>query len=525
MAISVSKAPDVLSMAGCPVLFELFGSLQYSAAGSAALLIIQFSGNPVNTNVITIVAAGVTHTFTCKTSPDDSGYEFPANLSQDPQEAITTIAEWIYKNYFIQRDYNYEIGTLTIIFTAKEKGTLYNISLGSSYQGVTANTTTAGVDTVLRENYNILALLQTLDYEDVIYKTQSEDYLQPNAAGSVFHDVSQFVYVRNDSFLIFPPLENTNNVTGMLTTFRLRVSEIYGAPPVSRALLTDEPYYALPGNLNTNMLAKLNELTLTFSEYLKSKKRFLTNQPRTKYINIYSPEKLWWFAFDNISDARLKCILYFDDDDVIDFLFDVIGTDPDNNLYEFNLNPRFNEMHLESPTGAGLVKIEAFLFSDNDDIISEIFTYIVEDEHYLDRHFIFRNSYGVYECCKCTGVSEQSIDFDREFVNNNLGDNFMPKAKETNQAYIETKREYKLSTGYFEKEHEDWWLEFMASPDVYLVHNNRLYPVVLTNKDVSCAKDNEHLHAFRFSFMPARSETGNFSDYLDNSDLSFSGIN
>lgn len=109
-----------------------------------------------------------------------------------------------------------------------------------------------------------------------------------------FHE--QLAKEQNGHFTIFGQYDNYTIHSSLVTRHSILFAINFTNNEVIyyRSILT-QTFYVLQAKISDFFQSKLNELGKSFYQYhFIDNKRFLTFAPATKYIDIYSPEKLYW---------------------------------------------------------------------------------------------------------------------------------------------------------------------------------------------------------------------------------------
>jgi hypothetical protein len=170
---------------------------------------------------------------------------------------------------------------------------------------------------------------------------------------------------------------------------------------------------------------------------------------------------------------------------------------------------------LELLVGAGhlelsdtVVRWSVVLTDPENAAVSDTFEFVIDSKAYTQqRWFLFRNSFFAYELFRSTGITETTLEYDRE------QEDLAIEAEESSfnapvtQFYARETQKVKASSGWVSKEMKNFLREFMLSNEIYEIIDGKFYPVVITSKKTSLFKDRDNNYALEFEYSRAYSDT------------------
>lgn len=142
-------------------------------------------------------------------------------------------------------------------------------------------------------------------------------------------------------------------------------------------------------------------------------------------------------------------------------------------------------------------------------VLSETRTFIMDYAHYEHlRFFIFKNSFGCYECLRTTGLMTRKEEYTREVAKVDVDSDFTQKDREEISVRNEVQQSFVVSAGWLGKvanaeEYRNWLRDFSLSKEVFLVSGSTLRPVRITSSSFITGKDRDNLLDFTFEFVNA----------------------
>lgn len=182
------------------------------------------------------------------------------------------------------------------------------------------------------------------------------------------------------------------------------------------------------------------------------------------------------------------------------------STEPD--VYEMIVSPaRINYTGLSAET---LDRFEIWVQRTQAiGVISETRTFIVDYTHYEhERYFLFKNSFGCYECLRTTGLMTRKEEYTREFAKVDTDSGYTSKDRQEITIRNEVQQVFTVSAGWLSKladaeEYRNWLRDFSLSKEVFMITGNTLKPVRVISSSFVTGKDRDNLRDFTFDFVGA----------------------
>ena len=201
------------------------------------------------------------------------------------------------------------------------------------------------------------------------------------------------------------------------------------------------------------------------------------------------------------------------------------STEPD--VYEMIVSPaRINYAGLSAET---LDQFEIWVQRTQAiGVISETRTFIVDYSHYEhERYFLFKNSFGCYECLRTTGLMTRKEEYSREFAKVDTDSDYTSKDRQEITIRNEVQQVFTVSAGWLSKladaeEYRNWLRDFSLSKEVFLITGNTLKPVRVISSSFVTGKDRDNLRDFTFDFAGAFADeffTKEITPNLDSEDF------
>ena len=368
---------------------------------------------------------------------------------------------------------------------------------------VTTNpaTNVDGVDGVLHPFYQVYA-------QTVINSALSgEDLLSPDAAGDAYLNISAYLKAYSQSSFIWPIQSLLHNRTDLMLRFWVRFAERYGITPQIKKLQSSEGYvtYALPGGVGHMQLDEYNRHNNTFWDELQYHRHFLTHQPNNKQVKFLQVEKLFFLNYQNIGQLRLRVELTYFADPCTPETFNLSTvTTAQWNIIELS----FSFADLVETMATPIDKVYRFsvwLIKPDGTQVSEKRTYYVDHrEEMHTHHFIWRNSYGVYDSDLWAGKHERSVSSEKQIYSMTNRYSFAATNPQTQVLKSGEVEMYNASTGWAEDEARINWLrEMIMSREVYEVVDGVLYPIVITTAEAHIQTTGKTLHNLHIEYTRA----------------------
>lgn len=510
MTLSLLKSPPKVSLVGNDILFKINTDNQYSIAGSSAELVFKFNGKDTTPgNKFKLEFLNNELEFELATTPDGSGTQLPiAAAGEFLSMWVDNMAKYMGYNYLLSLHYEIERTTLLpdefIYITAKEKGTDYSIIFTNDpvnpVQNLHEHSNTPGVSPVVRDFYQLLAKIWLKGTSE--NTLLGEDRLTPDDEGDVRFTIQEYFKPELISEFAYPENNEVRIIkrTDFIKQFFIEYAETYDN--ISKRLYSTEGIltYAMQGKINQQKVNILNDLDMSFWDEIIASQMFLTWHPLEKTISAWQPEKLYYLSFTRASVLYVKAKSGDG------------GVGGNEGGFEFTIGSIACDQYdvIEICCGhdilglqylTGLVSpYEVWVENDSGEIISEIRTYIVDDQYRENEYvFLFKNSLGAYETLRTTGIQAKSNKYEHTLIEmiKVEGDSSYSEESSMESWMEET---FKANSGWITKEELDWTNDFVLSVDRYIIENWKLFSVLVTSTKIFQHKDNEYLYMIEFEY-------------------------
>jgi len=472
--ITVNSYPNAVVPAGNQVLLDITGDDMYSQTGSKAnfILIINEGETIVAGDSLTIAWAEESITITFEISPDGSGLQYYSGVIDSAwKSGFFALLE---NNYLINRDFI----LYGIQFTHRETGDVgLNVSADITNILAILPSVTAGADSIIRDNYQLICQILTLE------AMVGEEAITPDSDGNAVFDVSEYIlsFLENQRLTKFTYPWGSSVFVKHPThklAFKLKYAEKYDGQVqqlVNGAFIT-----ALMAGGNAH-----NSTTLT--------NKFLTNTPAIKKISANCPERLYFYN-ETGRTVNLQSKKYFSSGST---LTETVGSASlqAGQVYEINADILGSAV----PDAGTVVKYDLWLATPDGTSISETKTFLIDYRYYRNTdYFYFLNSLGGYDLLRCTGRRENTQVIERQ--------EFEDEDRNRRQYYNVMEETYTANTGSISSDMEAWLNDFMLSRDVYWIRDGAAVPVIITSKKKTPTQDDQRRFNLSFDFAIAKKQ-------------------
>lgn len=530
MAVSLITSFPSVVLNEVPIPIKITSSSYVQSIGSDSETQFIFENAPTDGDTMTVSWTdrdGVDQsvTMTCKTNPDESGYQFhdnDAGLSLSDYFQNILIPDWE-RNYLFARDFEFEYTTFVdggvdhYIVRLKSR---WNGDLGitnDSSSGVDDSVTNGSAPSYLT-NYRILVdvyqedVYDSDEYHPLLASLEKLPVQDGSSASATFfiHELLQNDKLEPE----LPDYGQTSFKEGSraLKRFFLKYAERYGDPAQVKKYSKSTVAVALRGKLEFPEHDGIN----TFSNNFRGS-RFLTRQPDPKSVTPDQKEFLYWISAGGQTvstiNMELAATLYFDDNSNATYIIDSVPMS-ENKLYYVPAG--FKQLNLDQQNASKkVVRYELYLKEQNvSGTISPKRTYIVDRSfHPNERHFLFENMLGGFDTLRTTGRQTDTFDVEKSIEKRPVdhqpdkeqGYYFVNKARGRNS--------YEVSTGYKSKEYLDYLRECLKSGHVYLIQEDNylanyeqgglFVPVIIEPDSFELYTDEDGIHALTFTYREA----------------------
>ncbi|HPS39721.1 MAG TPA: FISUMP domain-containing protein, partial [Candidatus Cloacimonadota bacterium] len=124
------------------------------------------------------------------------------------------------------------------------------------------------------------------------------------------------------------------------------------------------------------------------------------------------------------------------------------------------------------------------------------------------RYFMFKNSFGVFEVLRTTGLMTTVDDYSRQSASAQVEYDYETDEREEKSIQNIEQQKFKVAAGWLSKfadatQYRNWLRDFSLSKEVYLVDGEVLKPIELTDTSLDHSKDRDTLATFSFEFINA----------------------
>jgi hypothetical protein len=500
--ITIEQNPEIVSLVGNFMNYKVSSNLVVETAGQNASVELVKSFAPIEENdTITINYHDKSITFTAKTTPDDSGFQFK-------YATLADIADGFRSNFVFARDFKIttvleEAGgpAMGIRIESRIQSELYSMTVDfSEMPGLTLSggINTPGITLAIRPGFGYLG--QVYDSADDLI---GEDMFPPNQDRKAVFNIQEYFFTKIAPSFIFPHTSTVCNLkSDMVVSYVAKFADGYGIPMTPRALKSDETRYAIGGAVPYFKQQYFADNETTFWQNLIENKQFLNWCPNGKEVSIDQPEKLYWLATETMGSVILKVKGYTSNGETITKTT-TFSTEM-YNIYELFVDPV-----TQGFDGSDLTGYEAWL-EHSSTVISEVRGYNVLDSHYNDRYLIFRNSLATYEVIRTTGNLEKKTTYQRDVSEMIFSQEFVDSFRKKQSRILSTEERLNINTGYTDSmEVASWWMELLSSDDVYYWDGSRLVSCIVANEEVVQYNDEEPIYNMMIELILSQTNNGN----------------
>ena len=518
MALTLVKSPATVSLAGNDILFKVNSDNQYSSAGTKANLGLAWATGDSNTDAFTLSWGNNELEFTCATTPDDSGLQYPPYVSGTVNAWAESIVPYIRANYQLSKDFiiSWNNAFNVIQIQAYEKGADYSLTLNTGTSNVTEDSNAAGTDPVARDFYGIVCRVWLPGDGPEDYVLIGEDNLVPDEDGNVLFKIQE--YLNSQFSFDFEWPEGTITFLfkkeNAFKKFFIEYAEKFEG--LGKKLFSTETIstYVITGGLDHIALAKLNEEEKTWWDYYLERKDALTWQPREMIVNKFQPVKLTYLVWKSgVTAINLKVKIVYDD--ATTYTITKTSTAVQYDIFEAILS--YQKLGLSSYSPSKTINYYEVWIQDQSGTRLSVSRYFYVDQYYRENEtvFIFENSLGRADVVRFTGISEQNSDFERSTSERIPQEGFTWRDHQVGDYDSLEVQKININTGWMNelskrpKQMADYLREFYLSKKIYQLVNNRLYPIRITGKSQFINKSDETL-----SFTEFEAERGYTDKYF-----------
>jgi hypothetical protein len=514
MTLTVTKNLETLCPIDNPKVVTIHTDNQYSTAGLTAKLYLKFSVTEDNQGYNLVFRwNGKTLTMTLASVPDDSGEEMHTAMDgQSLADWLAVLCEDMNANYYLSKDFEITVtGYNTIRFIAWQAGELYNLEFirnAGTIDGITEDPAAVdGIDPVLRDFYNVFLQVKPLNSEESL----GQDMVGPDLSGNCNFDIHDLLcdFLTPEFEWPHENGEYHHSRVNFIKQFRVFYAESYDRE-FNKLFTLSGDHYAVLGGFDYKILAALNGIAYSLSEFIITFKAFLTWQPLVKRITTTQRDKLFYLVFNDISQLRPYIKVYYTDGTSGNIHQVTSFAAAQYQVHEFYTDYISLGIAAKLPQGKACLKYDYWLQDESDNIISQVRTYEIEFRQQQFSHtFIFRNSFGAYDVFRATGRKKHVNKYGRTVLERNFSEYTLEQ-----QYQILESESFQVSSGYISKTTKNWLRELMLSEEVFEILGDYKFPILIQNEEVENIDDLETIYEvdilYKYAFKnPKYSELSN----------------
>lgn len=524
MAVSLENSPALVAPAGNLIGFKLQTDNNIETPGVKSKFQVNFLEVALEDDTMTFAWANEDLEFTFKDAPDDSGLQLPTSPA-GLNDWVAAVAVAMDLNYLINRDFLVSSIAGSLIFNARNTGAKYDITWSVVWAGAndpTDSLITAGVDEVPRPFFKIG--LQVLISSGADFIKIAEDLLPVDANKQALFDIRETFTDYIDSEFKFPEssVELMIERPNINREYLVRFYERFGSDITPQKMTESTSFWALNAGLSKVQEAIYNRQDSSYWDKLTYDNWFLTWQPKTKFVDRYQIEKLYFLVQDAtvITELNLRVLIHYNNDTETippHELKDTIAGPVDKAVYEISCT--LNTLQIFGYDDDSIEYYEVWIEDQNYARISEIRRYVMDYEYHEHvRIFLFRSSLGGFDTLRCTGDFVDSLEHNRTEISKVLGEDFTEKDHQIAAGKVTESKVYQANTGWKTLEDITWIRDFLLSKQVYQTIVGKLMPVVITSTRAIQRADKQDLYSISFTYRRAY-ENEFFSKQLAHADF------
>lgn len=499
MTLSLLTSPVNYQLSKNPVVLRLQTDSYNTALGSPATMGIIAGGANVVGGTLAFTWSTGAVVFTVATTPDGTGTQIRPKGALSDMDYSEQVIEDMNKNFLFSDTFSTLLitgGAYTggIFIYSKKYGTQYDIytdfaETNSGFNKVTALLHIGGIDPLYSQNYKMYAeiWMETLTAET--FTKIGSKLLDPLDNVCIF----DFQTIANANLAYDLPTYSQTAASACLNVMRrfyFRYLERYGNPVLNYTVAETTPGYILKAGIPDREFVGT---TLRMEARYQTPGKFLTRQPRTKKVAAAQKEFLYFIApktstgYSGTIGIITTISLKNYQDDIV-----VAGDTIALAQYKVGIFPvGFTQLGLSAHAAFEDIKSYTvkLIDTDGDAVISEIFTYIPDEDVYIDeQYFLFSNSDGGVDTARLTGVKETAFDVEKEKVQRiKLFNTAVTTGEFADVNHMITDK-FKQASGFITKAEADWLEDLFIAEQKFVIAEGKFLPITISN--VSAGKYN-----------------------------------
>ncbi len=453
------------------------------------------------------------------TVPDDSGLQFPLIGVMTDAQYTDALRIAFNKNYLLNLYYTIHIFTNEVYFTSKAenkyKATNFNALFSSDIPDIAKTVVTAGTDNTYEPNFFIgfdiyvetvrnsgnytkLPTIYSVPGTDQIAYTNIHERLQSFVQNEFLPDITSYEICSENS-----------------KRFYFKYFEFYGETPTAKLVYTSDTYFVLKGGLRH--IGYNRDEYDSFWDFYEDTKIFLTWK-KLRHVDVAEKQWLYWFnnytrlavgmGFERI---RLKARLHFTDNTTQTVTQIQDTTSVNDDLVCFPAG--FTQLDLVNVDITKTIrKYELWLEAELGTIITEEISFIVEEEDYLNKYFLYENCLGGFETLRTTGRHEFGIESYKDEAR--MAIPLEAERSTLNREIHQLNKRYRMDNkgrtgGIATLSEMIVLIEFLISEQYIAIDRDGIqYPVVVGFGKKPIYEDDNHLWGIDFDYQEANINTG-----------------
>jgi len=478
--ISILRSAKDIDFCGNGLRFGVKSTNAYSAAGSVAELTIVVNSAVVAGNEFSFVFGDKIVKFTTAAVNDYSGEIFIAG------SLVDGIVTGLNANYLIQKYYKISSIANNIVLTAKEKGSIYSLSLITNNTNIVLFNNTPGTDKTLRSSY----------------KTLCEVYLEKDRVSNTFDLVATSLHAVdgngecnvmpgqllskyfNDTDLPTYNQQAIKKVSKTAKRFYIKLAEMFEGSV--KSVVTSSSLYAIDGKINSDLFSD----SFDFITAAAVDKNYLLDPSVLKIETWLDAQQFLYFVNYTAAAAfTQKVKIYYTDGSNITVSKGSISNATIGDCYIVVCGFNQLSLHAASTPDKEAYKYEVWL--ENAGVLcGKPMTYYLVQKPLFAREFWYKNSMGGMEAVLCEKQIHK-LDIKRsELVSNS---SYATDIDEINDSY-------ECITGNKTLKEIEHLAEFVSSKKTYLLQKGSAYEVAIEQGNYTLADDYEDLYNFKFKY-------------------------
>lgn len=499
MSLTLNISPALYPLSRNPVWAKLTTNNYVTTTGVKAALTITGSGTGATaTQTITLPFNGRTVVMTFAAALDGTGNTLRVAGVLSLANFMIQLAADFATNYYIADEYDITYDATHVYLTAKSTGSAYSfLSPATTATQIAIGTNTAGVTEVVRDNFKtLLDVYVEQTYKSGTFTKVHGQALQPISNITEF-DIHDALHAELG---IDRPDHGEDAIVRCENTIKqyyIRYAEQYGSDPVPQGTTQSSTFAILKGALSFME----NAYTTSALSYFTTNQKFLTWQPRTKYITAASQEFLNFLIPSSTTSIKLYCKFYYTDGTTVTMSTVTSGTTAEGEVWTL---PCGYVSMVEGWAIKAVSKYQVWVTNQSDVVKSETFTFKITEKPVIEsKSFLFENSLSAWDTLRCTGVNEQAIAIQSIAAQKILARGHAYADGEFQKISSSGQTAFVQSTGYRTKAEIDWLEDLLFSKNVVEDIDGEYRPIIINTDNLVKYSSRQNLFAITFEYTHA----------------------